>query len=103
MTNQQYKLPDIGRKIAYRSNREGVAERFADPSVASNVSFDLKRIDFYDSLLNQIELEILRHAKQHDASRTASPGYRLKTESPVITVSLFARAWAMSIRSNGSR
>jgi len=45
-----------------------VAERFADPSVRSNVAFDLKRIGFYDGLLNQIELEILRHAKQHDAN-----------------------------------
>jgi len=68
LTNQQYNLPDIGKKIAYRSNREGVAERFADPSVAANVSFDLKRITFYDDLLNQIELEIVRHAKQHDAN-----------------------------------
>ena len=67
-TNHQYNLPDIGKKISYRSNREGVAERFADPSVGSNVTFDLKRIGFYDDLLNQIELEILRHAKLHDAN-----------------------------------
>ena len=67
-TNSQYNLPDIGKKIAYKSNREGVAQRFADPSVRSNVTFDLKRIDFYDGLLNQIELEILRHAKLHDAN-----------------------------------
>ena len=68
LTNQQYNLPEIGKKIAYRSNREGVAERFADPAVVSNVEFDLKRIGFYDDLLNQIELEIVRHAKQHDAN-----------------------------------
>ena len=68
MTNQQYNLPDIGKKIAYRNNREGVAERFADPSAQSNVAFDLKRIGFYDDLLNQIELEILRHARKHDAN-----------------------------------
>ena len=67
-TNHQYNLPDIGKKISYRSNREGVAERFIDPSVRSNVAFDLKRIGFYDGLLNEIELEILRHAKQHDAN-----------------------------------
>jgi transposase len=68
LTNQQYNMPEIGRKIAYRSNREGVAERFADRVAASNVAFDLKRITFYDDLLNQIELEIVRHAKQHDAN-----------------------------------
>ena len=68
ITNHQYNLPEIGKKISYRANREGVAERFVDPSVQSNVSFDLKRIGFYDDLLNEIELEILRHAKQHDAN-----------------------------------
>ena len=68
LTNQQYNLPDIGKKIAYRSNRDGVAERFADASVQLNVTFDLKRIGFYDDLLNEIELEILRHAKRHDAN-----------------------------------
>jgi len=31
-TNHQYNLPDIGKKISYRGNREGVAERFADAS-----------------------------------------------------------------------
>src|SRR5436309_7436850 len=67
LAHQQYNLPDIGKKIAYRSNRDDVAERFADPSVQLNVTFDLKRIGFYDELLNEIELEILRHAKQHDA------------------------------------
>jgi transposase len=67
LTNQQYNLPDIGKKIAYRSNREGVAERF-DPSVQSNVAFDLKLIGVYDDVLNELELEILRHAKKHDAN-----------------------------------
>lgn len=31
-TNSQYNLPEIGKKIAYKANREGVAERFSDPS-----------------------------------------------------------------------
>jgi len=65
-TNHQYNLPDIGKKISYRSNREGVAERFADTSARSNVAFDLKRIGFYDGLLTEIELEIVRNAKRHD-------------------------------------
>jgi len=68
ITNHQYNLPEIGKKIAYRSHREGVAERFVDPSVRANVAFDLKRIGFYDDLLNQIELEIVRHARQYDAN-----------------------------------
>ena len=32
-TNSQYNLPAIGKKIAYKANRDGVAERFADPAV----------------------------------------------------------------------
>ena len=30
-TNSQYNLPAIGKKIAYKANRDGVAERFPDP------------------------------------------------------------------------
>src|SRR5262245_57915638 len=32
-TNSQYNLPEIGKKIAYKANRHGVADRFADPAV----------------------------------------------------------------------
>jgi hypothetical protein len=32
-THSQDTLPAIGKKIAYQANREGVAERFADPAV----------------------------------------------------------------------
>ena len=32
-TNSQYNLPEIGKKIAYKANQEGVAERFDDPAV----------------------------------------------------------------------
>src|SRR4029453_3616099 len=32
-TNSQYNLPAIGKKIAYKANRDGVAERFADSAV----------------------------------------------------------------------
>ena len=66
-TNHQYNLPDIGKKLAYKSNRDGVAERFPDASVQSNVALDLKLINAYDELLGKVELEILRHAKHHDA------------------------------------
>jgi transposase len=66
-TNHQYNLPDIGKTIAYKSNRDGVTERFPDASVQSNVALDLKLINAYDELLDKVELEILRHAKHHDA------------------------------------
>src|SRR5262245_1861648 len=32
-TNSQYNLPEIGKKIAYKANRDGVAARVDDPAV----------------------------------------------------------------------
>jgi hypothetical protein len=37
-TNSQYNLPSIGKKIAYKANRTGVAERFPDPAVQKSIA-----------------------------------------------------------------
>src|SRR5215467_6620689 len=66
-TNSQYNLPELGKKIAYKANRDGVAERFPDPAVHKSVEVDLALIDFYDQLLRDVELTIVRTAKPHDA------------------------------------
>jgi transposase len=50
-TNSQYNLPEIGKKIAYKANRDGVAERFADPAVQKTIEVDLALITYYDQLL----------------------------------------------------
>jgi len=67
-TNCQYNLPEIGKKIAYKTNRAGVAERFADPAVQKSIEVDLALIDYYDQLLRDLELAIVTTAKQHDAN-----------------------------------
>jgi hypothetical protein len=67
-TNSQYNLPEIGKKIAYKANREGVAERFCDPSVQRSIEVDLKLIDHHDHLLTELELYIVRTAKEHYAN-----------------------------------
>ena len=67
-TNSQYNLPEIGKKIAYKANREGVAERFSDPSVQRSIEVDLKLMNHYDQLLTDLELYIVRTAKAHDAN-----------------------------------
>jgi Transposase len=41
-TNSQYHLPAIGKKIAYKANRDGVAERFADPAGHESIEVDLR-------------------------------------------------------------
>jgi transposase len=65
-TNAQYNLPAFGKKIAYRANRTGVAEAFADPHVQKTIAVDLQSLDFYDQLLTDLELHITKTAKEHD-------------------------------------
>ena len=65
-TNSQYNLPEIGTTLAYKAHRQGVAERFPEPAVQKSIEVDLALIDHYDSLLRDVELCILKTAKQHD-------------------------------------
>jgi transposase len=67
-TNSQYNLPEIGKKLAYKANRDGVAERFSDPAVQKSMEVDLALLGSYDPLLNDLELHIVKAAKQHDAN-----------------------------------
>jgi len=67
-TNSQYNLPEIGKKIAYQANRDGVAERFPDPAVQKSIEVDLALIGHDDHLLRDVELSVLKTAKQHDAN-----------------------------------
>ena len=67
-TNSQYNLPAIGKKLAYKANRDGVAERFADPAVQKSIEVDLALITSYDALLGDVERTIVNTAKHHDAN-----------------------------------
>jgi transposase len=66
-THSPYNLPAIGKKIASKANREGVAERFADPAVHKSIEVDLALITSYDALLRDVELTIVTTARHHDA------------------------------------
>lgn len=65
-TNSQYNLPEIGKKLAYQANRDGVAERFPDPAVHKSMEVDLALLGYYEPLLRDLELHIVKAAKQHD-------------------------------------
>jgi transposase len=65
-TNSQYNLPEIGKKLAYKANRDGVAERFPDPAVQKSMEVDLALLGSYEPLLRDLELHIVKAAKQHD-------------------------------------
>ena len=90
-TNSQYNLPEIGKKLAYKGNRDGVAERFADPAVHKSIEVDLALIDSYDRLLSELELAIVKTAKQHDANTF----YRLQSVPGIGKI----LAWCCSMRS----
>jgi transposase len=74
-TNSQYNLPEIGKKLAYQANREGVATRFPDPAVQQSIALALTLIDADDRLLTDLELALVRTAKEHDAQTF----YRLRS------------------------
>jgi transposase len=66
-TNSQYNLPEIGKKLAYKANRDGVAERFPDPAVHQSMEVDLALLGYYEPLLRDLAWHIVKAAKQHDA------------------------------------
>jgi transposase len=67
-TNSQYNLPALGKKIAYKANRDGVAERFGDPAVQKSIAVDLSRSGSYDELLRDVDVTVVKTAKHHDAN-----------------------------------
>jgi hypothetical protein len=67
-THSPYHLPALGKKIAYKATRDGVAERFADPAVHKSLESDLALITSYDELLREVERTIVHTAKPHDAN-----------------------------------
>jgi transposase len=67
-TNSQDNLPALGQKIAYKANRNGVVERLVDPAVQKSIEIDLALIGYYDELLRDLELAIVKAARHHDAN-----------------------------------
>jgi len=65
-TSHQYNLPPLGKRIAYPSNREGVAEHFEDRGVRKSIAVDLALLERYDALVTDLESYLVRQAKQHD-------------------------------------
>ncbi len=57
-TNSQYNLPAFEKQLTYRSNRSGVVERFADPSVQKTIEVDLALLAYYDQMLRGYEVRL---------------------------------------------
>jgi transposase len=67
-TTRQYHVPEIGKKIASKATRDGVAERFSAPAVPKSLAVDLALSDYDDQLLRDLELAMVTTAKQHNAN-----------------------------------
>jgi transposase len=67
-TNSQYHRPEIGKKMASKAHRNGVAERLTDPAVQKSIAVDLALIGHDDPLLRDVELSVLKTAKQPNAN-----------------------------------
>jgi transposase len=70
-TKSQYNLPEIGKRLANKANREDVADHFPDPSVHKAIAVDISLIDHYEQLLGEVELYLTRSAKAHDGQTFA--------------------------------
>jgi transposase len=74
-TQSHYNLPEIGKKIASKANRDGIAERLPAPAVPKSIEVDLALIGYDDPRLTDLELPIVQTAKPHDAQTL----YRLQS------------------------
>ena len=70
-TASQYNLSSPLGKISRPSQRQGVAECFADPAVQLSIAANLDMIDSYDRVLACLEQEIVANAKEHDQASYA--------------------------------
>lgn len=65
-TKSQYNMPDFEKCIAHKINRKGISKLFSDESVRKSIELDLDLLNHYDLILNDVELYLIRHAKEHD-------------------------------------
>ena len=65
-TNTQYNYPAFHKRIAATANRQGLEERFEEPSARKSIEADLHLLDVYHRVLLDLEAEIKRQAKHHD-------------------------------------
>jgi len=65
-TRSQYNLTDPLGRIAKPENRDGIVERFDDPSVQKMIATDFAVIAAYDPIISKMERSVIHSAKHHD-------------------------------------
>jgi transposase len=67
-TKSQSNLPELGKKLAYKANRDGVAERFAAAAVQKTIEVALALLTDDDARLKALERSRRKTAKPHAAN-----------------------------------
>ena len=62
-THHQYNLDVPTKKVAYRANREGVAEAFEELDVQKSLEMDLLLVQNYDDLLRELQLHLCKRSE----------------------------------------
>ena len=65
LTRHQYNVSAFQKRITYKTNREGIPERFSDKVVQQNVALDLELIGYLDQQIRPLELDLVSQAKVH--------------------------------------
>jgi hypothetical protein len=81
--HRPYHLPELGKKIAYKAHREGVAARFRDPAVQQTIEVALARLETKHA--QGKALTILAH-------KLARAVYGMLTRKMAFDMDLFLRA-----------
>ncbi len=65
-TFHQYNLPPPSGQLLYKKNRDGLARAFDDPILRSTLEADLALADRYDTVIRELERNVLAQAKVQD-------------------------------------
>jgi transposase len=69
------RLAEPKAKIAYKANREGVADAFAELDARKSMEMDFALIEQYDGIIRDVENHLERRAREHGSQAY----HRLKT------------------------
>jgi transposase len=75
-THHQYNLPEPPAKIAYKANREGVADAFEEPDARKSMEVDFMLIEQYDKIIKDMELHTPRPITDFARSRELARSWR---------------------------
>jgi transposase len=65
-TASQYNLAGFQKSLRRKVNRAGVPQCFGDPSARKSVEVNLALIDFFDRVITDLELYLVRAATEHE-------------------------------------